>query len=103
MYAFIKSTFSLGLIVLILLITSFIVAFLCLWKSLSLWEGVEGLGRGASLTWLQERAIFQSYTVWKALVWAGTMRVGGVGPDMLLELYLGVAGGSGVLEGTTVV
>lgn len=61
-YAFIKSTF--GLIVLILLITSFLlVAFLCLWKSLSLWEGARGSGWDGSLTWLQEGVSFQSYTV----------------------------------------
>lgn len=29
------------------------------------------------------------------------MRVGGVGPDVFLELNLGVVGGSGVLGGTT--
>lgn len=59
------------------------------------------LGRDGSLTWLQEGVGFQSYTVWKALVWAGTMRVGGVGPDRFLEVNLGVVGGSGVLGGTT--
>lgn len=69
-------------------------------ESQSLGGGSGGLGWDGVLMRLQEGVGFQSYTVWKALVWAGTMRVGGVGPDVFLELYLGVAGGSGVL-GTT--
>lgn len=65
--------------------------------------GVKGLGRVGVLHGCrtEDGVGFQSYTVWKALVWAGTIRVGGVGPDMFLELNLGVEGGSGVLGGTT--